>query len=204
MMAYYIAKVLKKFRLSAVRGSRVHRKAYLSGGNTIINCKIDKYTYTSYDTQIIHTDIGAYCSIGSDCKIGGAGHPTDWVSTSPLFHVGKNVFGKHFSEHDYAPYVRTSIGNDVWIGQNVLIKSGVSIGNGAVIGMGAVVTKDIGPYEVWAGNPAKFIRKRFDDEIIEKLEKLQWWSWSDEKIKEYSHAFTSVNQLLDVAQNEEK
>lgn len=198
MTKYYIAKIIRKCKLSAIKGSCIDKKAYISGGNTVLNCTIGRYTYTSYDTQIYYADIGNFCSIGGNCKIGGAGHPLEWVSASPLFQNGKNVFGKHFAEHPYQPFARISIGNDVWIGQNVLIKSGVSIGDGAVVGMGAVVTKNIGPYEIWGGNPARFIRKRFDDETINYLEETKWWLWDDEKIEEYSSTFASIDRFCDM------
>lgn len=204
MIKYYIVKILKKLKWSAIKDSRIHKNAYISGGNVILYSEIGKYTYTSYDTQILYANIGNYCSIATNCKIGGASHPLNWVSTSPMFHNGKNVFGKHFAENLFEPYEQINIGNDVWIGQDVLIKSGVNIGNGAVIGMGAVVTKDVGPYEIWGGNPAKFIRKRFDDETIKCLEETQWWLWSDDKLRKYGHAFADINQFLDAAQSEGK
>lgn len=72
----------------------------------------------------------------------------------------------------------------------------MTIGDGAVIGAGSIVTKDVGPYEIWAGNPARFIRKRFDDDTIEKLLKSQWWNWDDEKIKEYSDKFQSIDEFI--------
>ena len=103
---------------------------------------------------------------------------------------------KKFIRLDYQTHVTTHIGNDVWIGGDCLIKGGVTIADGAVIGMGSVVTHDVGPYEIWAGNPAKMIRKRFDDEIIKKLLAIQWWNWDDEKIKEYAHLINDVPEFL--------
>ena len=73
---------------------------------------------------------------------------------------------------------------------------GVTIGDGAVVGAGSIVTKDVGPYEIWAGNPARFIRKRFDDEIIEKLLESQWWNWDDEKLKKYGEKFQSPEEFV--------
>lgn len=75
---------------------------------------------------------------------------------------------------------------------------GVTIGDGAVIGAGSVVTKDVGPYEIWAGNPARFIRKRFDDETIEKLLESQWWNWDDEKLKQYGEKFQSPEEFVKI------
>lgn len=73
---------------------------------------------------------------------------------------------------------------------------GVTIGDGAVIGAGSIVTKDVGPYEIWAGNPARFIRKRFDDETIEKLLESQWWNWEDEKLSEMGMYFSNVEKFI--------
>lgn len=75
---------------------------------------------------------------------------------------------------------------------------GITIGDGAVIGAGSIVTKDVGPYEIWAGNPARFIRKRFDDETIEKLLKSQWWNWDDEKLKKYGEKFQSPEEFVKI------
>lgn len=198
MIKYYLAKALKKLKPSAIKNSKIDKKAYIAGGNTIINSEMGRYSYTSYDTQILWTVIGRFCSIGSDCKIGGAGHPLERVSTSPVFHEGRNVLKKHFAEFEYDPFTETHIGNDVWIGQNAMIKSGVTIGDGAVIGMGAVVTKDVGPYEIWAGNPAKLIRKRFDEETINKLLELKWWLWDDEKLQKYGEFFLNPSEFCDM------
>lgn len=77
-----------------------------------------------------------------------------------------------------------------------LSSGGVTIGDGAVIGAGSIVTKDVGPYEIWAGNPARFIRKRFDDETIEKLLESQWWNWEDEKLSEMGMYFSNVEKFI--------
>ena len=196
MIKYYIAKLFRKLVPTAIKGSKIDKKAHISAGNTILYSEIGRYSYTSYDTQILYATIGKFCSIGSDCKIGGAGHPMHLISTSPTFYSRKNVFHKKFAEHVYEPYIRTYIGNDVWIGQNVLVKSGVSIGDGAVIGMGSVVTKNVGPYEVWAGNPAKFIRYRFDEEVRDVLTAIEWWKFDDEKLNEFMQKFHNPAELV--------
>ncbi len=128
-----------------------------------------KYSYIGNYCTVINSEIGKFCSIADNCIIGGANHPIGWVSTSPVFHQGKNVLRKNFSALEFVTTTRTFIGNDVWIGSNCLIKSGIKISDGAVIGMGSVVTKNVGPYEIWAGNPAKMIKGRFADSIIDDL-----------------------------------
>ena len=119
-----------------------------------------------------------------------------YAGTSPVFAKGRNLLGVRFADLPHEPYVRTRIGNDVWIGQNALIRGGVAIGDGAVIGMGAVVTKDVGPYEVWAGNPARLIKKRFDAETIRRLQELAWWDWPEDEIRQKAHLFGDVQGLL--------
>jgi len=107
-----------------------------------------------------------------------ANHPTHLVSTFPFEYALKNItpFG------DLAVDGPTEIGNDVWIGLRAIIMPGVRIGDGAVIGAGSIVTKDVAPYAIVAGNPARFIRNRFTDEQIASLLAIRWWDWSDEKI----------------------
>ena len=104
---------------------------------------------------------------------------------------------KNFARHEFEIFQRTNIGNDVWIGNRVMVKAGVTIGDGAVVGMGSVVTKDIGPYEIWAGNPARMIRKRMPDEQIAALRECQWWNWPDEKLQEKGELFNDVDRFLE-------
>ena len=191
---YMVARLLTR-RLSAIKNSNIHKTAAVGNGAQVVSCSIGRYSYL-YGTLAVHTDIGAFCSIAPGSSIGDGSHPTNWVSTSPVFYYGRNVLKRNFSKNEYQEYVKTVIGNDVWIGAKCMIKGGVTIGDGAIIGMGSVVTKDIPPYEIWAGNPARCIRKRFDDETIEKLLELQWWNWDNEKLKEYADCFREPKKLI--------
>lgn len=193
-LKYGIARVLSR-KPSAIRGSKIHKKASIGNGAQIVNCTIDRYTYI-YGSSVVFADVGAFCSIAAGTTIGGGMHPTDWVSTSPVFYRGGNVLKTNFSQNKFEEFAHTTIGNDVWIGSKCLIKGGVTIGDGAIIGMGSVVTKDVPPYEIWAGNPAKCIRKRFDDETIAKLLKLQWWTWDEKKLAQYGDTFRDPQELL--------
>ena len=154
---YVMARALNR-RPSAIRNSKIHKTAAVGNGAQLVNCTIGKYSYL-YGSSAVSTDIGAFCSIAVGTTIGGGSHPTAWVSSSPVFYKGDNVLKKNFSNKEYQEFAKTTIGNDVWIGSKCLIKGGVTIGDGAVIGMGSVVTHDVPPYEIWAGNPAKFIKK---------------------------------------------
>ena len=118
--------------------------------------------------------IGKYCSIASGVQFmmcGTQGHNYNWIATHPLVGINGSSFPGHRWKGD------TVIGNDVWLGAESLIMPGVKIADGAVIAARSVVTKNIGAYEIWGGNPAKLIKKRFSDDDIEKLLRIKWWDW---------------------------
>ena len=160
-------------------------------------CKIGKCSSMGTLSAAYDTEIGKFCSIARECYIGGATHPLDRVSSSCCFYLKENYTGKCYYENEYDWQTHTYIGNDVWIGSRAIVLGGVHIADGAVIGGGSVVTKDVGPYEIWAGNPAKFIRKRFDDQTIEKLLKSKWWDWSDAKLFSFGPNFTDVEKFIE-------
>ncbi len=177
---------------SVLQEATVDKTAAICSGVRFYRGKIGRYSYIGNNSFVCDTDIGNFTSISTDCYIGGASHPTDWVSTSPVFNQNENIMKKNFAKHEYECFHKTVIGNDVWIGNRVMIKAGLTVGDGAVIGMGSIVTKNVGAYEIWAGNPARLIRKRFDDETVDALMKIRWWDWSEEKIGEYAHCFHDV------------
>jgi acetyltransferase-like isoleucine patch superfamily enzyme len=125
--------------------------------------------------------IGAFCSIARNVTIIlSGGHRSDWITTYPFMHFRDSARAID------VPLGRgdVNIGNDVWIGFGATILSGVTIGNGAVVGAQALVTKDVPPYAIAAGNPAKSLRRRFSDETIHILQQLAWWDWSDAELDE--------------------
>ena len=167
-------------------------------------CKIGKYTYGYKELLAyfpIAESIGRYCSINGTAHIWN-NHSLDCVTTHPFLDEFPFIslenfamrekyiqkYGKHFENADYQnSEIRDNkpvrIGNDVWIGANVSILPGVTIGDGAVVAAGAVVVKDVEPYAIVGGVPAKLIRYRFEEKMIEKLMKIKWWEWSEEKIQ---------------------
>lgn len=201
MIEYYLSKLIKKLHLRAIKDSKIHKTAHVNTNSHLQNVTIGRYTDIGYDNRLINTDIGSFCSFGTNVVAGGASHTIDWVSTSPVFNQNKDSIKKKFSYHVFHPFVQTNIGNDVWIGDHVLIKAGVTVGDGAVIGMGSVVTKNIPPYEIWAGNPAKLIKKRFSDHLIKQLLNIQWWNWDDNTLSEYAAYFTDVESFIMHATN---
>lgn len=197
MINYYIAKLLRKLmNPKAIKNSDIHKSSKICYGCNIINTSIDRYSYVGDDTNILNTEIGAFSSIASNVNIGGSSHPICWVSTSPAFCKGTNVLRKNFFEHDFVSTSRTMIGNDVWIGNGAFIKAGVTIGDGAIIGMGAVVTKEVEPYAIVAGNPAKVIRYRFHKELISSLLESKWWTLDEERLLFYAKYFNKPEEFI--------
>lgn len=125
--------------------------------------------------------VGSFCSIGSGAAFimaGNQGHRADWISTFPFYWMSEvEAFAE--ARNGFAPAGDTVIGNDVWIGSEAIIMPGVRIGDGAVIGTRALVTRDVEPYAIVGGNPARTIRKRFDDERVRLLLEMRWWDWPD-------------------------
>jgi acetyltransferase-like isoleucine patch superfamily enzyme len=145
------------------------------------------------------TKMGKYCSIGENVQIGRQNHPLDWVSTSPYFYLPskeiqpvtniiKNVMRDSYYAHGVpaTSMKYTTIGHNVWIGHGAIINAGVTIGNGAIIASGSVVTKDVKPYAIVGGNPAKLIRFRILEEYIEELEKTKWWDYTPKQLEQFS------------------
>lgn len=139
-----------------------------------------KYHFDFINDKLI---IGKFCMIASDVKfiMNGANHLTDSLSTYP-FAIFGNGWENAMDGKDYPKKGDINIGNDVWIGYNATIMAGVTIGDGAIIATNATVTKDVEPYSIVGGNPAREIKKRFENDVISKLLKLKWWDWDIEKI----------------------
>ncbi|MGE5355532.1 MAG: CatB-related O-acetyltransferase [Deltaproteobacteria bacterium] len=193
---YYWAKFFKKIKYKAILNSKIHHTSKVEAGSEFINSTMDKHSFCGYDCEIINCDIGSFCSIANRVVIGGGMHPMGWVSTSPVFYEGKDSVKQKFSEHKRVPPRKTIIGHDVWIGEYAILKQGIKIGTGAVIGMGSVVTKDVEPYSIVGGNPAKEIRKRFDSETIDELLKSKWWDYSDKELNNYAKYFNEPQEFL--------
>lgn len=163
----------------------VGRYSYYSGwyhGHGFDDCARYLMTEPGVDRLII----GDFCSIGSGAAFmmaGNQGHRNDWASSFPFFYMPEVP---HFAGaiDAFQPAGDTVIGNDVWIGSEAIIMPGVKVGDGAVIGTRALVTRDVEPYAIVGGNPARVIRKRFDDDSIAMLLEMKWWDWDDARLGE--------------------
>lgn len=162
------------------------------GNNTAIyphtslsDVRFGAYSYVNENSMMRGVTIGKFSSIGPHFLCGYGEHPTNFVTTSPAFYSTRRQSGVSFAETSRFDEQReTTLGSDVWIGTRVFVRDGVKIGNGALIAAGAVVTRDIADYAVVGGVPAKLIRFRFPEEVIRELLEIQWWNWSDDKLRE--------------------
>jgi virginiamycin A acetyltransferase len=163
----------------------------------IYKCRIGIGTYVARNSFMSFCEIGKYCSIGPNVICGWGIHPLDGLSTSPVFYSTANQAGFYYSGHDKVQERKPiKIGNDVTIGMNVNILDGVSIGNGAVIGAGTTVSKNIPPYAIAYGSPVAIVRYRFNPEQIRRLEKIKWWDFEDEQIREVEKYFFNVDDFI--------
>lgn len=182
--------------------SHIHKASSLNYGGFIANSSVGRYSYVGPRTKLDNVEVGSFCSISWDCCIGLASHPTDYVSTSPIFSEKLNGTGASWIERDVERPAarRTVIGHDVWIGARALVLEGVHIGSGAVIAAGAIVTHDVAPYAIVAGTPAREIRKRFSEEVIAALLDTPWWEAPDADLRKSIGLFQSQNpSVADIA-----
>jgi len=174
------------------------------GNNTYFKGTIGSYSYIGPDCRL-NADIGKFCSISAGVITVEGMHPVNRVSTSPVFYSPHNQCNTSFTNSldfddllfiDKVRKIACRIGNDVWIGENVSLKGGITIGNGACIAMGAVVTKDVPPYSIVGGVPAKIIRMRFCEEQIKILERSQWWDREEDWLIKNKESFTNIDQFI--------
>ncbi|WP_422840509.1 CatB-related O-acetyltransferase [Aeromonas veronii] len=201
---------MRKFPSSLIKLNSVLNNVTLSKNNVIFDSVylsdvvLGRYTYISSRSRLSNVNVGAFVSIGPDCRIGLGLHPLgNNVSTHPVFYTANNpainvdsVLYRKNHKNLIKETKRIFIGSDVWIGANAIIMDGVNIEDGAVIAAGAVVTSDVKSYEVVGGVPAKHIRYRFSPEKISSLNRLKWWDNEDEAILRKMDFFCDINSFL--------
>lgn len=190
----FIQDIIYRMHLFIIQKSRIGHynqmkaKGYLEiGRHTYGLPRLD--IYKGSECKII---IGNFCSIARDVvMVAGGVHPMDWVSTYP-FRIQWGLPGAY---EDGMPTTKgdITVGSDVWIGTDVMIFSGVTIGHGAVIASRSVVTRDVPPYAIVTGSPAKVLKYRFQQQIIEQMLQIRWWEWDDDKIRKTVPLFSSTN-----------
>ncbi|MEH1988898.1 CatB-related O-acetyltransferase [Nostoc sp.] len=177
---------------SSFFNSKLGRCSRIYPFSKVSNSQIGNFSYISYDCIINNCQIGNYCSIARGVKIGLGKHPANFISTSPIFYSLNNPLKKIFAKSQiFTEFERTTIGSDVWIGVNAVILDGIIIGDGAIIGANAVVTKNIPPFAIAVGCPAKVIKYRFSEENIKKLLSIKWWDQDISELQEISDLFQS-------------
>lgn len=149
------------------------------------NVKVGDYSYFARNSKVANTTIGKFTSIGPNFCCGLGYHPTNGISTHPKFYRG-----------DIVEYMPVKIGNDVFIGANVTVLDGVTIGDGAVIGAGSVVSKDIPPYAIAVGCPIEIKRYRMTEKQIAAMQRIQWWNWDEEKLKNIRTKFNDIDGFI--------
>jgi acetyltransferase-like isoleucine patch superfamily enzyme len=159
------------------------------------NVTVGDYSYISGPRAYVEeASIGKFCSIARQTTIGVSGHDYNKVTTHPF--IIDPFYGYVNSPVNEYQKPATVIGHDVWIGMNATVHRGVTVGHGAVIASDAVVTKNVEPYSIVAGNPARHIKYRFEPEVIEILLKIEWWNWSDSELKKFLLNFHDVNKFI--------
>lgn len=182
------------------------KKNVTKGRNVVIgmfsdlqNVNIGDFTYIAGRSKLSNVKIGSYTSIAKGLNAGFGNHPIKRFSTSPIFHSIDNVFKKKYiNSNNFESIKEINIGNDVWIGLNVTLLDGVNIGDGSIIAAGAVVTKDVLPYSIVGGVPAKLIKMRFDHETKNILQNSRWW------IKQPNEVINILGDLIELNLDEEK
>ncbi|WP_275669222.1 CatB-related O-acetyltransferase [Pseudoalteromonas shioyasakiensis] len=181
---------------SKVVNSTLFHAVRIDRNNHIDNSQLGVYSYTGRNTLILHSVIGRYTSISWNVSIGGANHDYSRVTQHSFLYNSTDNIRPPYEESAYNRFENSVvIGSDVWIAAGAVITRGVEVGDGAVVGANAVVTKDVPPYAIVAGNPAKVIKYRFPKETIEILLKIKWWDWPVEKIREN---YSVISQSPDI------
>lgn len=161
------------------------------------NAKIGKYSRINPGCILSNVRVGNFTAIGRDSSIGLGQHPLNYISTQNIFYKKNNMTNDWVKEINF-PSKAISIGNDVWVGVESLVMDGVTIGDGAVVGARSVVTKDVPPFAIVVGQPAKIIKFRFKPEIIKRLLEVKWWNLKHDEITKIKGVFNEPDVTFDL------
>lgn len=180
----------------SIRNSNFGKYCYIQNA-TVNNSLLGDFSYVGSLSYVNYCKIGKFTCIGPNVKIGLGSHPvSEFISVHPVFYSTAAQVGTTFSDKNYfEEYENTVIGNDVWIGANVIIKGGITIADGVVIASGSVVTKNIAPYAIVGGVPAKLIRYRFTESEIDSLLKTKWWDFDIKRLKTNFKLFHNIENI---------
>lgn len=166
--------------------SDLGRYTEIGEGAALINVRFGDYSYTARFAEIANAEIGKFANIAAFARINPGDHPVERASLHHFMYRAAMYWDD--AQNEAAIFERraakeVAIGHDVWLGHGAIVLAGRRIGDGAVLGAGAVLTKDAGPYEIWAGNPARKIRDRHPPAIAERLQALAWWDWDHLRLR---------------------
>src|SRR5262245_10388912 len=170
---------------ASVRDSRLGVYSEVGARTKLLEVELGDYSYVVNDSDIAYTTVGKFCSIAAMTRINPGNHPMQRASQSHFTYRASRYFEGERDEEEFFSWRRAQlviIGHDVWIGHGAIVLAGRNVGTGAVIAAGAVVTKNVAPYVIVAGNPARVIRPRFPAHTVERLQRLAWWNWSHERL----------------------
>jgi acetyltransferase-like isoleucine patch superfamily enzyme len=198
-------KTLKLAPFAKLMKSSLHGNLFLGFAGCINRSELGRYIGCGYFSYIAGTHIGNYCTFGSRVSIGAFSHPTDFLTVHEVgFSNTTQWYGETARKSPEQSYMdsiteKTVIGSDVWVGDNSVIIRGVSICNGAIVAAGSVVTKNVDPFSIVAGNPARLIRKRFSDEIIDRIQASEWWNYNMQELK--GVPFEDIDRSLEILED---
>jgi acetyltransferase-like isoleucine patch superfamily enzyme len=191
----YLSKNLIVGKNIRIENVKFGNHIYLGDNTKLSNVSISDHSYINSNTNIKNSKIGKYCSIASNVNINLGNHPSEYISSHPAFYSTNKPY-KTFADKDYyEEFLPTQIGNDVWIGFNAIILGNINIGDGSIIAAGAVVTKDVEPYSIVGGVPAKHIKYRFNENTRNELKRKKWWDKSEKWIHKNFKLFHNKSNI---------
>ncbi len=196
LLKQYKEKNLRVEMFVAIENATIGKHVFLGSEVQFKNATIGDYSYINAKTHVNHTRIGKFCSIGPEVQFGLGKHPTNLISTHPTFYATNKPFDTFSDKNYFKEFQEIELGNDVWIGSKSIIMGGVTIGNGAIVAAGSIVTKDVQPYEVVGGVPAKHIKYRLDENTIIALEKIKWWDKDEKWLQENYELFLDNKKFI--------